>query len=211
MSKQVIAEFLHFRPGTGTYIIGGFLLFLCMVLGSQYLSTGRVDFESMVDSGTGYKEFWVRNPKLEYLDSYSRTSLFLARERENGHVAMLDLTVVSNAEVRPQPCDNQIGGAGSLAYPQASQTACFTLIKPNGSSPAYRTAVSFVAKAKDSEIAKYYTDLFRGMKKKTNVVQDSSRAIVLEAEDGDQNTVVRVSIRSSFDTVYGFLAVTTAP
>jgi len=211
MPKQVIAALLSFKPGAGSYLVGGLFFFICMAVAAQYFGAGHVDVGSIIDQSADHEEFWVRNPHLRYVDSYPKTSLFLARERENSRASMLDLTVVSNAEARLQSCDEQIGAAGSMAYPGATEAVCFSLIKPNQSFPLYRTAVSFRAKAKDGQVAKYYQDLFRGLGKKMTVVQDSSRAIVLEAEDGNRNIVARVAIHESSDTSYGFLAAIAAP
>jgi hypothetical protein len=211
MSKPVTAALLNFKPGTGSYIIGGLFLFICIALAAQYFGAGHGDVESMIDQSADHQEFWVRNPHLGYLDSYRGTSLFLARERENGRASILDLAVVSNAEARLQPCDEQIGAAASLAFPGAAEAVCFSHIKPNQSSPLYRTAVSFRAKGKAGQVANYYQKLFRGLGKKTTVVQDSSQAIVLQAEDGNQNTVARVAIHGSSDIAYVFLAVIAAP
>jgi hypothetical protein len=211
MLKRVFAGLLSFKPGAGTYIGGGLALFLCMIVGGQYFSTGQIDIKSMVDSGPNLKDFFVRNPRLKFVDSYPRTSLIQVRDNETGRHFILDIAVVRDAEVRPEPCEDHAGAAGTLAYPPASEITCFGLILPNTASPAYRSAASFKANAKDGKVAQYYQEVFRGLGKKPTVIQDSSRAIILEAEDGDQNTVARVAIRGSFDTAYGFLAVTSAP
>ena len=116
-----------------------------------------------------------------------------------------------NAEMRPQPCEEHKGNAGALVYPQSEEVTCSAIILPNSASTAYRSAVSFKVKAKDSQVAQYYRELFRGLGKKVSPVAESSRQIVLEAEDGAGDTFGRVSIRSSFDTCYGFLAVIAAP
>jgi hypothetical protein len=211
MWKRIAADLLRFKPGTGTYVGGGFLLFLCMAVGGRYFSTGRLDATQMVDSGLDLNAFWVRNPQLKFVDSYPRTSLIMARHFESGRRFILDAAAVKNAEVRPQPCDEHVGDAGTLAYPQSEEVTCFGLILPHSATPAYRSAVSFKVKAKESQVTKYYQDLFRGLGKKVDPVVTSTRATIFEAEDGIGNTFARVSIRGSFDTSYGFLTVIAGP
>src|SRR5947209_19352722 len=128
MLRQAIAALLAFKPGAGTYIIGGLLLFFGMIVGGQFFSTGSVDIRSMVDSGMDLKDFFVRNPHLKLIDSYPKTTLIQVREKETGRLFMLDVAVVANAEVRLQPCEEQNGAAGSLAYPAADEVTCFGLI-----------------------------------------------------------------------------------
>ena len=211
MWKQMAADLLAFRPGTGTYVGGGFVLFLCMIFGEQYFSTGRLDVNQMVDGGLDLHDFWIRNPRLKFVDSYPRTSLVQVRDVETGRRFLLDAAVVRNAEVRPQPCEEHVGDAATLAYPDSLEVTCFGLILPNSANPAYRSAVSFKVKAKDSQVRKYYQDLFRGLGKKMSPILESSRGVILDAEDGIGETFGRVSIRSSFDTSYGFLAVIANP
>jgi hypothetical protein len=211
MWKQMAADVLAFRPGTGTFVGGGLALFLCMILAGQYFSTGRLDVSQMVNGGLDLHDFWIRNPQLKFVDSYPRTSLIQVRDVETGSRFLLDAAVVRNAEVRPQPCEDHVGDAATLAYPNSQEVICFGLILPNSATPAYRSAVSFKVKAKDSQLQKYYQDLFRGLGKKIDPVIESSRAVILEAEDGIGNTFGRVSLRSSFDTSYGFLAVIANP
>ena len=54
----------------------------------------------------------------------------------------------------------------------------------------------------------FYRDLFSRRGLCVTATQNSSRAVILEAEDGRGSTVARVAIRSSFDNVQAFLAVT---
>src|SRR4051794_35520031 len=102
MWKRMAADLLSFKPGTGTYVVGGFLLFICMVFGSRYFATGRLDPREMVDNGLDLKDFWVRNARLRLVDSYPRTSLIMVRDHETGRSFILDAAAVKNAEVRPQ-------------------------------------------------------------------------------------------------------------
>src|SRR5689334_5324657 len=119
MLKRMAAGLLHFKPGAGAYVGGGFLLFLCMVFAGQYFSTGRLDVKEMVDSGPHLADFWVRNPHLKLVDTYPRTSLIQARDKETGRTFLLDVAVVRNAQVRLQPCEEHAGEAATLAYPDA--------------------------------------------------------------------------------------------
>jgi hypothetical protein len=167
MLKRMAAGLLHFKPGAGTYAGGGFLLFLCMVFAGQYFSTGRLDVKEMVDSGPDLADFWVRNPHLKLVDTYPRTSLIQARDKETGRTFLLDVAVVRNAQVRLQPCEEHPAEAATLAYPDAEEVTCFGLVLPNSASPAYHSAVSFRVKAKDSQLAKYYQEVFRGLGKKS--------------------------------------------
>jgi hypothetical protein len=211
MLMRAMAALLTFKPGTGSYIAGGVLLFFCMILAGQYFGTGRLDVAQMVDRGTDFNDFWVRNPRLKFVDSYSRTSLIQARDVETGRRFLLDLGVVHYAQVRPQPCDDHVGDAGTLAYPDSEDVTCFDLILPNRAETHYHSAVSFKVKAKESQVSKYYKDVFRGLGKKIDPVMDSPSAVILEAVDGVGNAFGRVSIRESADTSYGFLAVIASP
>src|SRR5436305_14752744 len=103
MLKQMAAGLLSYKPGTGTYVGGGFLLFLCMIVAGQYFSTGRLDVKEMVDGGLDLKDFWIRNPRLKFADSYPRTSLIMARDYETCRRLMMDAAAGRNAEMRPQP------------------------------------------------------------------------------------------------------------
>jgi hypothetical protein len=211
MWTRIAARLLTFKPGTGTYVGGGFGLFLCMIFAGQYFSTGRLDVKQMVDGGLDLTDFWVRNPRLKFVDSYPRTSLIQVRDVETGRRFLVDAAAVRNAEVRPQPCEDHVGDAATLAYPDSMEVTCFGLILPNDATPAYRSAVSFKVKAKDSDVQKYYQNLFRGLGKKVSPIVESSRVVTLEAEDGAGETFGRISIRSSFDTCYGFLTVIANP
>src|ERR1044072_9286282 len=196
MWKQMAADLLSYKSGTGTYITGAVLLFLCMAVSSHCFSAGRLDVQQMVDGGMDLKAFWIRNPRLKFVDSYPRTSMIQARDFETGRRFLVDAAAVKSAEVRPQACEDHVGDAGTLAYPASEEVTCFGLILPKSATPAYRSAVSFKAKAKEGDVAKYYHPLFRGLGKKTTTIMDSSRGVILEAEDGIGNTYGRVSIRS---------------
>jgi len=211
MWKHIAARLLAFKPGTGTYLSGLSALSVCAILAGQYFSTGRLDVKQMVDGGMDLTDFWIRNPHIKFVDSYPRTSLIHVRDTQTGRHFILDAAVVKNAEVRPEPCEDHVGDAATLAYPDSLEVTCFGLILPNSARPAYRSAISFKVKAKDRQVAKYYRDVFRGLGKQIDPVIDSSRAVILEAEDGIGDTFGRVSIRSSLDTSYGFLAVIRNP
>jgi hypothetical protein len=205
MWKRMAADLLSYRPGMGTYVGGVSLMFLCVVLAGRYFSTGRLDVNHMVDGGLDLQDFWVRNPRLKFVDSYPRTSLIQVRDRETGRRFLVDAAAVENAELRPEDCADHFGDAATLAHPDSMEVTCFGLILPNSAVPAWRSAVAFKVKAKDRQVEKYYVDLFRGLGKNVDPVIESSRALILEAEDGVGNIFGRVSIRGSFDTSYGFL------
>jgi len=203
----MLQRLLEYRPGTAFYIIGGLILFVAMALFVQYRMTGRVNLQAMIDRGTEFKPFLDRNPHLEFVDSYPNTAMVVVRDRATGRTAMLDLAMIITAEVRAVPCENSREFSPKMVYTDAGESMCFTINKPDtGAGDLYTHAVSFSAKAKESQVEQFYRDLFTSWGKRVSVMQDSSSAIILEAEDEDHNTVARISIRGSFDTVQGFLS-----
>ena len=196
------------RPGTVFWIVSFLLLFLGMALFTQYKMTGRIDLASLVDRGADLKPFWDRNPDLEHTDSYPNTSLVTVRDRPSGRSAMLDMFVVSNARIQAVSCE----GAGAFPpdslYPGASDMVCFAIHKPDtGDGASFVFAASFAAKAEDSQVGQFYRDLFTRRGLKASFMQNSSRAVILEAEDEHLDTKARVAIRGKFDTAHAFFAV----
>jgi hypothetical protein len=181
------------------WVGGGLLVFLGMVVVTQHEMTGRIDVGEMVNRDAGFSEFRRRNSSLEPIDTFSRTSLFVARDRSTGRRAMLDMAVVVNARVEVTSCTEP----PLTLHPGAGDVVCFTI-----QDAAFVSAASFTVKARDSQVGQFYRDLFRARGLRVSVIQDSSRAVILEAEDEHSNTLARVSIRGSFDTARAFFAVT---
>jgi hypothetical protein len=183
------------------------VLFFGMIVITRYRMTGHVSLRAMIDRGAESQPFWERNPHLEPVDSYPHTGLVLVRDRPTGRTAMVDLAVVVSAKVSPVSCGDFGGMRPEMVYTGAEEIVCFTIDKPDtGAGTLFTSGASFVAKAKDSQVEQFYRNLFTSHGKRVSVVQNSSSAIILEAEDEDRDTVARISIRGSFDTARGFLA-----
>jgi len=192
------------------YIIALLAAFLVMISITQYLSEGRVNLGKMIDQDSGQELFWKRNNQhLEYVDSYPKTSLVTARDRKTGQTALLDLGVVVTAEVLPASCESAGQIPSEMLFPGAAEVTCFDIAKPDtGAGFPFVVAASFTAKANVGKVAQFYRDLFTRRGMSVMAVQDSSRATILEAEDGAHNSVARISIRGPFDTANAFLACT---
>ena len=200
----LIWRLLHYKPGAASYIVGGLLLAVSMALFTQYKMKGRVDVVSLIDRDADRKPFWDRNPRFEYVDSFPRTSFLIVKDRQTGRTAMVDAVVVINTELRPAACDSKVA---FKLLPGATDIVCFEIIKPDtGVGIAYVGAVSFQAKAKDSQVAQFYRDLFLKHGNKVSPIKNSSWGVILEAEDKTGETVARISTRSPFDTAQAFFA-----
>ncbi len=207
MILRFLEKLLFYKPGTAFYIISVLVIFFAMIVLTQYRMTGRVNLRGMVDQGAETKPFWERNPHLEPVDSYPHTSLVVVRDRATGRAAMLDLAVGLSAQVRMVPCESTGGFSAEVIYTGAGESICFAIDKPDtGAGDMFTHAVSFTANAKDSQVEQFYRNLFTRRGKRITVIQNSSRAIILEAEDEKHNTVARIAIRGVFDTARGFLA-----
>lgn len=203
----MLEKLLNYKPGTAFTIVAVLVLFFGMMLFTRYRMTGRVNLRAMVDHGLENKPFWERNPHLGQIDSYPHTGLVLVRDRPTGRTAMVDLAVGLNAELRPVACEDAGGLRSEMIYSGAEEIICFKIDKPDtGAGTLFTSGISFAAKAKDSQVAQFYRDLFTGRKQRITTIQNSSSAIILEAENEDQDTTARISIRGSFDTARGFLA-----
>ena len=122
---------------------------------------------------------------------------------------MLDLFVVSSAQVEVVSCEESGAVPQASLYPGATDVVCFAIHKPDtGAGTAFAYGASFAAKAKDSEVGQFYRDLFTKRGLASGYMQNSSRAVILEAEDRHRDTVARVAIRGTFDTARAFFAVT---
>lgn len=194
---------LFYRPGTAFYVVGGSLLFVFIALFTQYEKEGSVDIGKMFGHDSYQEAFWQRNPRLQYLESDRNYSLVMIKDKQTGLSSMLDMGVVIDAEVRPGACSG--GNAGMP--PGSTNPVCFQIIKPDtGAGDSYTDAVSFVVKAKDADVAQFYRDLFLSRQDKVTTIRNSSRGIVLEAENQRGNTVARIAVRSSFEMATSFLA-----
>jgi hypothetical protein len=207
MPQSFLERLLHYKPGAAFYIIGVTAVFFAMILITRYHATGHLNLGSMIDRGTETKPFWERNPQLELVDSYPHTGLVIVRDRATGRTAMLDLAVGLTAQLRTVSCDDSGGFRSELIYAGAEEIVCFTIDKPDtGAGTLFTSGASFRAKDKDSQVEQFYRNLLTSHGKRITVVQSSSRAIILEAENENRDTVARISIRGEFDTARGFLA-----
>lgn len=203
----MLQRLLEYKPGAAFYIIGGLLLFFAMAVFAQYRMKGRVDLRAMFDRTSEFKPFFDQNPHLEFVDYYPHTAFVVVRDRATGTTAMLDLAELMTAQVHATTCEEGRSFSPNLIYSGATQSACFVIDKPDtGTGFLYTFGVSFSANAKQSQVEQFYRALFTKQGKKISVITDSSEGLVLEAENEDEDTVARVSIRSSFDTVQGFLS-----
>jgi hypothetical protein len=207
MSQSLLDRLLHYKPGAAFTIVSVVAIFLATIFIARYRATGRIDLKGMIDQGTESKPFWEANPHLELVDSYPHTGLVVVRDRSTGRTAMLDLAIGLNAQVRAVSCGDLAGFHSEMIFSGAEEIVCFTIDKPDtGAGTLFTSGVSFVAKVKDSQVEQFYRELFTSHGKRVSVVQNSSRATILEAEDEDRDTVARISIRGSFDSARGFVA-----
>jgi hypothetical protein len=194
---------LFYKPGTAFYVIGGSLLFVSVVLITQYKKEGSVDIGKMFGKDPFMEAFWQRNPRLKYVESLRNSSLVKVKDTQTGLSSMLDMSVVINAEVRTTACS----GESAVLPHGATNLVCFQVVKPDtGAGDSYTDAVSFVMKAKDAEVAQFFRELFLSRQDKVTTIRNSSRGIVLEAENQRGNTVARIAVKSSFEMVDSFLA-----
>lgn len=204
--QRLLLRLLYFRPGAAAYILGGILLFVAMALFTQYKVKGRIDVPALVHRDARLQPFWQRNPRLQYVDSVPRTSFLLVKDTQTGMSAMLDSAVVMNAEVRPTSC-SMADASVSLLPPGSSDLVCFQLLKPDtGAGVSYTGAVSFESKQKDVDVARFYRALFQSRGDKVTTIVESSRGIILEAENARGDTLARVATRSPFNTATAFVA-----
>jgi hypothetical protein len=204
--QRLLLRLLQFRPGAAAYILGGIVLFSAMALFTQYKVKGRIDVPALVDRDARLQPFWQRNPRLQYLDSFPRSSLLMVRDTQTGMSAMLDSAVVINAEVRPTSCPTA-DGLAALLPPRSANLVCFQLIKPDtGAGVSYTRALSFQAKEKDVDVAQFYRALFQSRGNKVTTIVESSRGIILEAENARGDALARVATRSPFNTATAFFA-----
>jgi hypothetical protein len=210
MFQKFLEKLLYYRPGSAFIIISVLVIFFGMIVVTRYLKTGRVNLKAMVDQGSETKPFWDRNPHLELVDSYPHTALVVVRDRPTGRTAMLDLAVGMNAQVRAVSCEDSRGFRPEMIYTGATGTVCFAIDKPDtGAGDLFTYAAGFSARAKDTQVEQFYRTLFTSRGNGVTVIQNSSQAIILEAENEKHDTVARISIRGAFDTAQGFLAWTT--
>ncbi|HEV2988222.1 MAG TPA: hypothetical protein VG759_07265 [Candidatus Angelobacter sp.] len=207
MPQSFLERLLNYKPSAAFYIIGILAIFFAMVVITRYRATGRVNLGAMINRGTETTPFWKRNPNLELVDSYPHTSLVMVRDRATGRTAMLDLAVGLTAQLRTVSCDDSGGFRSELINAGAEEIVCFTIDKPDtGAGTLFTSGVSFRAKDKDSQVEHFYRSLLTSQGKRVTVVQSSSQAIIMEAENENRDTVARISIRGEFDTARGFLA-----
>lgn len=205
--NRVLAAIGNYKWGTGSTAVAALVLFVGAILVFQYANEGRVDPAAMVSSSNpDLKRFLDGNAGWEYVDHYSRTSLYALRDRQTGNVALVDFAVLSGAKLSPRACDAAALPPHAAQYPSAAGTMCFEIVKPADSEDPFVAGMSFTVQAKQSRVAEFYRALFTREGRTVTVIQDSNRATILEAADASRNTVARVSIRSSFDTSRGFLA-----
>lgn len=205
--NRILLAIGNYKWGTTSYVIAAFVVFICAILVVQYEIEGRVDPLGMVNtSDPDLKRILDANPTWEYVDHHSRTSLYTIRERNRGDTALIDLAVLSSAGLKPRACDAAALPPQGAQFAAAAGMVCFQIVKAQDSESPYVSAVSFTAKAKQSEVAHFYHALLTREGRTITAVQDSSRATILDVEDKRRNTVARVSVRSAFDTSYVFFA-----
>jgi hypothetical protein len=190
----ILRFLLHYKPGSAFYLIGGLVLFVSMALFTQYKMKGRIDLDALIDHSAYMKPFWERNPRLKYVDSVLRTSLLMVKDTQTGLPALLDTTVVIDAEVRPTECSAKGALPSGMVPADATHLVCFQIIKPDtGAGTAYTGAVSFEWKGKDTQVAHFYRELFQARRSRVSAMMESSRGIILEAEDKQGNTLARIA------------------
>ena len=204
---KILDAVLNYKPGNAFYIVGMLLVFFGGIVFVQYRTQGEVNLARLVGADTPNNPFWERNPHLENVDFYPKTTLYKLRDRNSGATAVIDLQSLDTAEMKLRPCE--LAELPQRAdYPGADGKVCFGITKPDsGSGHLYIAAVSFTAKAKATQVADFYRALFKARGyRAAAILNDPGRAIVVEAQDESINTVARISVRSSGDTAYGFLA-----
>jgi hypothetical protein len=146
--------------------------------------------------------FWQRSPGLFHVTTFPDTDLAIVRASDNEYDlgGMLDLSAVYTAQVRSSGCAD-LPGAAQAQYPGAGHVACYA-VEPAGNAPAYRGAISFTAETSAAKVARFYQDLFSRRARRFATIEESDYALIVEAQDEHEKAVARVSMRTSFNTVY---------
>jgi len=126
----------------------------------------------------------------------------MVRDRQSGVRLLLDMVAVNSAKVQVRRCEGEPLVSG------AADVVCVAIHKPDtGAGTDYTSGVSFTAKARSSVVGQFYRDWFASRGWHTSVMQDSSGALILEAEDAQGSTKARVVLRGSVDSAAGFLTI----
>ena len=205
--NRILLAIGNYKWGTGSSVIAAFVVFLGGIFITQYVTKGRIDLMAMVNRSSGINLVLEANPGWEYFENHSRTTLYSIRERSSGNTALIDLAVLTSAQMKARACDAAaLPPHGAQFAGAAAGMVCFQIVKPKDSESPYVSAVSFTAKAKKSEVAYFYRTLFANEGFRISGLQDSVHFTILDVEDKRHNTVARVSMRSAFDTSYVFIA-----
>lgn len=208
-----------FNPWNLAWCLGLLAIFIGGALYVAHLETGETNLRQlligMVDLDSAHKEFWDRNPNLEFIRSYRGSNLIEVRVRDSAAgSAVLDRSILEGVQVRTSSCQAERAFTPAEIYPGSTGLVCFTLEKADdsGSSYPYRFAASFIAPPRAPAAGKFYQDLMRSRGMRIWVLGDD---IDMQALDGDtpdsaMATLLRVAIRSYAGVTHVFLAASDA-
>jgi len=198
------------------FFIGGALFVASQQSGEtniKELLMGLVDEDSVARAKQ--KEFWDRNPNLEFIRRYNRTSMTEVRVRDSSsQIAVLDREILDGVRIQTSSCEGTRMFTPAEIYPGATDLVCFTLEKPNdaGGDYQYRFAASFSAPAKATPVGAFYQELIRARGMHVRTLDNGIDLQTVEGEGPEPGfvTVVRVAILSFGRTTSLFLAASDA-
>lgn len=199
------------------WIVGCLLVFLGGALFVAYRTTGETNikelFMGMIFGDPAVrakqKEFWDRNPNLEFVRNYSQRNLTEVRVRDaSSRIALLDRSILSDVRVQTSPCEGARTFAPAEIFSGATNMVCFTLEKPHDPDGEYmyRFAASFVAPGKPIPVGNFYDRFLRSRGMQVSVLRDDIDGQTLEGERPGVGAMLRVVTRSWAGTTYVFLA-----
>ena len=194
----MLDKILHTKLSSGAWTVVLFCLIAVAFVTARYFASRGAAMLSNSDPDP----FWARNPHLEFVDRFPNTAFRIVKDRPSGRTFFLDLSPTSNSVVRLRSCDTGSHDP-ALVHPAATSVTCFDVEKPEGAGVPYVAGASYSVQAKQSYVAKFYRSVFESRGHKATVMQDSSRAAILEAESAG-GTVARMSVRESFGTAQVF-------
>jgi len=209
-----------FNPWNLAWCLGLLAVFIGGALYVAHEQTGETDLKQLliglVDLDSDQqKEFWDRNPNLEFIRSYRGTNLIEVRVRDSAAgTAVLDRSILEDVQVRTSSCQGERAFTPAEIYPGSTSLVCFTLEKADdsGSGYPYRFAASFTAPARAPVAGEFYQDLMRSRGMRIWVLGDDIDMQTLDGDTADaaMATLLRVAIRSYAGVTHVFLAASDA-
>jgi hypothetical protein len=210
-----LLRFLNKHPNL-VIVMGCLTIFFGGALFVAYQQSGERNigklFSALILGDPGLREeekrFWDLNPNLEFLRSYSRTSMVSVRDRQSGRTAVLDRSILSDVRVLTPPCASAAAFLPEEVFPGASGMVCFALDKPDDPQHEYpyRFGASYAAPGKAQPVADFYQAFFRARGLEVSVFTQNVDAQVLECQKPGGDTLLRIAILNYAGDTRVFLA-----